>query len=150
MIEAVRRRLPSATRDDGSAIVEFALLVVPLLVPLVYLIIAVFEAQRTAFAVAEGARQGGRAYVTAAGGSDAPARALFAANLAVVDQGLPALKPAAMQVDAPQGFCAGGRVTITLHGTASLPLLPKSAAKFTVSATHTEVIDELQGLPPCG
>ncbi|MEP7055519.1 MAG: hypothetical protein ABI912_09755 [Actinomycetota bacterium] len=150
MIQAVRRRLRSSRSESGSAMVEFTLLVVPLLVPLVYLIIAMFEAQRTAFAVAEGARQGGRAYVTAGGGTEAPGRALFAANLAVVDQGLPPLKPDEMTVITPQGFCGGGRVTITLHGSAHLPLLPKSAATFNVSATHTEVIDELQGLPPCG
>jgi Flp pilus assembly protein TadG len=150
VIQALRRRLRLSGDDSGSAVVEFTLLVVPLLVPLVYLIFAMFEAQRTAFAVAEGARQGGRAYVTAGGGTDARTRALYAANLAVVDQGLPALAPAAVSIDAPQGFCAGGRVTITLRGTASLPLLPKSAAKFAVSASHTEVIDELQGLPPCG
>lgn len=129
---------------------EFALLVVPLMVPLVYLIISVFQAQRTAFAVAEGARQAGRAYVTASGGSDARARALFAANLAIVDQGLPALAPSALTIDAPQGFCGGGRVTVTLNGKASLPLLPRKAATFAVSASHTEVIDELQGLPLCG
>lgn len=150
MIQWVRRRIRPTGDDSGSAIVEFTLLVVPLLVPLVYLIIGLFEAQRTAFAVAEGARQGGRAYVTAGGGSEAASRALFAANLAVLDQGLPKLLPAAMTIDAPQGFCAGGRVTITLHGAASLPLLPKSAAKFAVTASHTEVIDEFQGLAPCG
>lgn len=148
-MQAVRRRLLS--RDEsGSAIVEFALLVGPLMVPLVYLIIGMFEAQRTAFAVAEGARQAGRAYVTAGGGSSAQSRALYVANLAVIDQGLPALEPSAMTVDAPQGFCGGGRVTVTLHGKATLPLLPKSAATFAFSASHTEVIDELQSLAPCG
>ena len=150
MIAQVRRRLRLSGDETGSAIVEFALLVVPLMVPLIYLIIALFEAQRTAFAVAEGARQAGRAYVTAGGGIAAQGRALYAANLAVLDQGLPALAPSAMTVVAPQGFCGGGRVTITLHGKASLPLLPKSAATFAVSASHTEVIDELQGLPACG
>lgn len=136
--------------ESGSAVVEFTLLVVPLFVPLVYLILSLFEAQRTAFAVAEGARQAGRAYVTAGGGGEAQARALFAANLAVVDQGLPPLRPADLHVDAPQGFCGGGRVTVTLHGSASLPMLPRSAGTFAVSASHTEVIDELQGLAQCG
>ena len=159
MIQLVRRLLQvrdlagNAHRrmdDSGSAIVEFTLLVVPLFVPLIYLILSLFEAQRTAFAVAEGARQAGRAYVTAGGGSEARARALFAANLAVVDQGLPPLRPADLHVDAPQGFCGGGRVTVTLHGKASLPMLPRSAGRFAVSASHSEVIDELQGLARCG
>lgn len=160
MIQLVRRLLEpvraksagneSGSDDSGSAVVEFTLLVVPLFVPLVYLILSLFEAQRTAFAVAEGARQAGRAYVTAGGGGEAQARALFAANLAVVDQGLPPLRPADLHVDAPQGFCGGGRVTVTLHGKASLPMLPRSAGTFAVSASHTEVIDELQGLPRCG
>jgi len=149
VIERVRRRLDAGRDESGSAIVEFVLLVGPLFVPLVYLIIAGFETQRTAFAVAEGARQAGRAFVLAEGGADARARALFAGNLAVVDQGLPALDPEDMSVSAPRGFCRGGSVTVTLKGSASLPMLPARLATFRISAEHTEVIDDLQDLPAC-
>ena len=47
--------------EDGSATVEFVYLAILLMIPLVYVIISAFEAQRTAFAVAEAARQAGRA-----------------------------------------------------------------------------------------
>lgn len=129
--------------------VEFVLLVGPLMIPLVYLIIAAFEVQRTAFAVAEGSRQAGRAYVTGTSSSSARSRALFAANLAVVDQGLPPLAAEDMTVVAPDNICRGGSVTLTLHGKAYLPFLPKELATVSVSASHTEVIDEFQDLPAC-
>ncbi|MFI5955247.1 hypothetical protein [Cryptosporangium sp. NPDC051539] len=47
--------------DDGSAIIEFVWGGVLLLVPLLYVVLAVFEVQRNAFAVTEAAREAGRA-----------------------------------------------------------------------------------------
>lgn len=138
-----------SSNDAGSAMVEFVLLVGPLMIPLVLLIVALFETQRTAFAAVEGARQAGRAYVTASGTDDAEARALYAANLAFVDQGLPPLRPDKMTIAAPREFCRGATVTVTLEGTASLPMLPKRLASFAVTASHTENIDQFQNLPSC-
>ncbi|MEO6713885.1 MAG: hypothetical protein ABIM89_10700 [Mycobacteriales bacterium] len=146
---AIRTRVARSRDDAGSAMVEFILLVGPLFIPLVYLIIGAFEVQRTAFAVSEGARQAGRAYVTGRSTDDALERALFAANLAIEDQGLPALKAADLDVVAPSDICRGGSVTVTLNGKSSLPFLPKGFASIPVSASHTEVIDELRSLPAC-
>jgi Flp pilus assembly protein TadG len=136
-------------RDDGSASVEFVYLAVLLMVPLVYIVLAAFELQRTAFAVAEAARQGGRAYVTAAGPEDAADRALLAANLAVTDQGLPTSPPADLVVTAVQGFCAGGEVTVTVRREVELPLLA-GLTDVTVSGEHTETIDPYRAVEPCG
>lgn len=149
MIRRVQSRLRAGRADDsGNAIVEFVLLAVVLMIPLVYVILAVFQAQRTAFAAAEAARQAGRAYVTAGGADEGQARAAYAANLAVSDQGLPPLPAAAMTIAVPQGFCGGGSVTVTIATQADLPIVGR-ALTFPVEAQHTETIDEFQGLPRC-
>jgi hypothetical protein len=128
--------------------IEFIAVAIVLMVPLVYVILSAFEVQRSAFAVAEGARQAGRAYVTAGGGDEAEARALYAANLAVVDQGFDALPAGGLSVSAPSGFCRGGTVTVTLTMTAHPPMLG-NAVNIPVTAEHTETIDEFQELEAC-
>lgn len=75
--------------DRGSAVVEFVLLGLVLLVPLLYLALALSAVQRTAFGVTQAAREAGRAYVTGTAAT-APARAEQAARLALADQGVPA------------------------------------------------------------
>ena len=53
-------------RDErGTALVEVTWLSILLLVPLVYLVLAVFDVQRSAFAVNAATRAAGRAYVLA-------------------------------------------------------------------------------------
>jgi hypothetical protein len=76
-------------RDSGTAVVEFVLLGVVLLVPLLYLVLALSAVQRTVYGVTQAAREAGRAYVTGTA-STAVARADHAARLALTDQGLPA------------------------------------------------------------
>ena len=72
-------------RDEGTAVVEFVFLAVLLMVPLVYVMLGVFDVQRAAFGVTEAARQAGRTFVTS--GCDG-ARAQSAAALALHDQGI--------------------------------------------------------------
>jgi len=145
----LRRRMSVTGEDAGSAMVEFVMLVGPLMVPLVLLIVAIFETQRTAFAAVEAARQGGRAYVTAASPSEGAARAHYAANLAFVDQGLPPLDREDFSIDPPGVFCRGASIVVTVRGAASLPMLPRELASFKVTASHTETVDELRNLPAC-
>ena len=76
-------------RDErGTALVEVTWLSILLLVPLVYLVLAVFDVQRSAFAVNAETRAAGRAYVLAPSEAEAGARARGAAVVALVDQGL--------------------------------------------------------------
>src|SRR5690606_21138862 len=49
--------------ERGSAIVEFHFLGILLLVPLVYIMLAVLDVQRTTYAVTQAAREAGRIYV---------------------------------------------------------------------------------------
>lgn len=80
---SVRQRLRS---DGGNAIVEFVLLGVLGMVPLIYLVVAVSAVQRNTFAVTQAAREAGRAYATADDESSAQARARYAVDLALADQ----------------------------------------------------------------
>jgi Flp pilus assembly protein TadG len=75
--------------DSGAAIVEFVLLGVVILVPLMYLVLAVSTVQRNVYGVTQAAREAGRAYGTGTAWNAAD-RASYAARLAMEDQGLPA------------------------------------------------------------
>ena len=57
-------RRPDAA-EAGTAIVEFVLLAVLLMVPMVYIVLIAFRLQSTAYALAAATREAGRAYVTA-------------------------------------------------------------------------------------
>lgn len=73
-------------RDAGNAMIEFVFLGVLLLIPLVYLVLAISYVQRNTYGVTEAAREVGRTYV--ASGSEATAR--YAAKLALADQNIAA------------------------------------------------------------
>jgi Flp pilus assembly protein TadG len=75
--------------DRGNALVEFVFLGVLLLVPLMYLALAVSAVQRGLYGVTHAAREAGRAYATGTV-DNAAARAEYAARLALEDQGLSA------------------------------------------------------------
>ena len=64
--------------EDGNAILEFVMVAVVLMVPLVYVLLTVFQLQRAAFAVSAAAREAGRAYVTAESGDTADAHWVLA------------------------------------------------------------------------
>ena len=74
--------------DSGSAIVEFVFVAVLVMVPLVYLIVAVAAVQRSTLAVSQAARDAGRAFATSESAAEAQARVAAAVRLALVDQGV--------------------------------------------------------------
>ncbi|MDQ1659219.1 MAG: hypothetical protein QOD41_4302 [Cryptosporangiaceae bacterium] len=80
--------VPPPERDRGAATIEFVFLGILVLVPLLYLVIAVFEVQRNAFAVTQAAREAGRAFSTADDIASAEGRARYAMTIALRDQGL--------------------------------------------------------------
>lgn len=84
-------RLAIRRRDDserGSAIVEFVFVAVLVLVPLVYLIVAVAVVQRARLATTNAARDVGRAVATSATAGQAEVRAQAALRAALHGQGL--------------------------------------------------------------
>jgi hypothetical protein len=77
-----------AGADRGAAVVEFVGLSVLVLIPVIYLMLSVFQVQRSAFGVTQAAREAGRAFATAQTASEAFARAQSAAQTALADQGV--------------------------------------------------------------
>ena len=74
--------------DDGNAIIEFVFVALIVLVPLIYLIVAVAVVQRARLATTNAARDVGRAVATSDSLAEAPERARVALRLALANQGL--------------------------------------------------------------
>jgi Flp pilus assembly protein TadG len=76
-------------RDErGSALVELTWLGLLLLVPMLWILLSVFEVQQGAFGVSSAARSAGRAYALAPNDAVGHARAEAAVRVALDDQGL--------------------------------------------------------------
>lgn len=131
----------SRRRDqDGSALVEVVWLALLLLVPLVYILLAVFEVQRSAFAVSAATRAAGRAFSLAPTQADADARARSAARVALADQGLD-LARASLAVSCtpdPHACLAPGSViSVEVAYPVALPLMPLALGGNTPSIRVT-------------
>ena len=131
--------------DDGSALVEFSYLAIVLMVPLVYLLLMVFQVQRASFGVTEAARQAGRAYATAQDDASGRARAQVAAQLAMGDQGLSCDGCLASLVGDLE---PDGQVVATVEAFVRLPglgsLLPAGRGGVRVDATHVAQVDRFR------
>ena len=76
-------------RDAGNAVIEFIVVAVVILVPIVYFVTAVASVQRSTVGVSQAAREAGRAFATGGSTADAVVRARAAVRLALGDEGLP-------------------------------------------------------------
>lgn len=121
------------TDDAGSAIIEFVFVAVIVMVPLIYLVVAVASVQRSELAVSQAAREAGRAFATSDSADEAPARAEVAVRLALQDQGLPD--------DAQLRYVPAGA---SCTGTASTTPVLAPGAQFTVCVVRTA---QLPGVP---
>lgn len=125
--------------EHGSALVEVTWLAVLLLVPLVYVVLGVFEVQRGAFGSTSAARAAARAFVLAPSAGEAEARARVAAAVALADQGLSGGEVATSCA----GPCLtpGSTVTVVVAYQVPLPFLPavlgEQAPSVRVDATTT-------------
>jgi hypothetical protein len=131
-------------RDEGgTALIEVTWLAVLLMVPLVYVVLAVYDVQRHAFAATAAARAAGRAFVLAPDVAQGTAHAREAAAVALGDQ---RVEPAAVQVVItcrPTGDCLapGSVVVVDVRTQVRLPLMPSvlgdGAPSIRVDAAHT-------------
>lgn len=144
---ALRER--GSREERGSALVEFVWLGLVLLVPLVWILLSLFEVQRGSFAVTSAARAAGRAYSLAPDQAVARERAESAARLSLDDQGGSTM-PLAVDVQ-----CSGGpsaclapstTVTVTVRSGVRLPFLPaflsSAESDFDLEASHTVPIGQ--------
>lgn len=143
-----RRRSGRLRSDQGSASLEFITTGLILLVPLVYLVLAMAALQGGALAVEGAARQAARVYVRAPSEAIAAERAQRAVDFALADYGLPA-GDAHVTVDcaAGAGGCLNRRaaVTVTVRLRVSLPLVPDvlnlaGAASIPLESSATQTV----------
>ena len=137
--------------DRGSAVVEFLVIGVLILVPIAYLVQAVMTVQAADLATAAAAREAARAFSTAATAADGRTRAVAAARLALADQGM-TLPPDGLQLSCVDGPCLapGSAVLVAVDWTVPLPWLPGdwgSRAGVPVSALQRVPIDDFRRDP---
>ena len=124
---------PRPGRDDaGTAVIEFVVLVVLIIVPVMYAVLAAMQVQAAAFGVTQAAREAGRAFVQSDSVGQAQSRARAAAALALADQGVEShsVLVTCSDVCLRPGSTASVRVTTRVR----LPFLPDSLAETTVGA----------------
>ena len=136
--------------EQGSALVELTWLGLLLMVPLLWIVLSVFEVQRGAFAVSGAARAAGRAYALAPSDAVGQARAEAAATQVLVDHGVGDQPLGLVVTCAPTGDChsPGAVVTVNLRSRVDLPLLPDvlggGAPSFALNASHTVPIGQFR------
>lgn len=141
-----------ARRDEaGSAVIELVWVGILLLVPLLWIVLSVFEVQAGAYGVSSAARAAGRAYALAPDDAEGTARATAAARQALLDQGLPADAPLTVRVScAPYpADCHSGTSVITVRIESSVELLVPDLLgggrpSFALEATHSVPIGQYQ------
>jgi hypothetical protein len=148
-----------ARGERGAAVVEFVVVFLALLVPLVYAIVVMADVQRAMLATSSAAREVGRVYVTSPDRADAAGRVERAYAEVLGGFGLrpgrgrDRLVVGARCPAAPAG-CVGGfgpgaevRVVVTWRvAVARLPFLGEVAGPvLTVGATHRTRADRFRG-----
>jgi Flp pilus assembly protein TadG len=133
--------------ETGSASLEFITAGLILLVPLVYLVIAVSTLQGASLAVEGAARQAARVFVQQESAAAAQAAADTAVDFALADYGIDADGAAidiACAPDPSRCLTRDGRVTVTVSIVVPLPLVPDviglrgdASVPFSASATQT-------------
>ena len=137
--------------ERGSALVELSWLGILLLVPLLWIVVSVFDVQRGAFGVSGAARAAGRAYALAPTDAEGRLRANTAARQALEDQGVHGVPVTVTITCTPYPHdCHSGTsvITVRVASRVDLPLLPSflggNALSFALDATHTVPIGQFQ------
>ena len=145
----MKRRQPPD--DRGSAIVELVWLGILLLVPLLWIVLAVSQVQQGAFGVTAAARAAGRAYALAPDDAAGKRAAEEVARRALADQGLEDAPLRVIVTCTPYPHdCHNGTsvITVRIESSVELPLLPDALGggqpRFALDATHTVPIGRYQ------
>jgi hypothetical protein len=139
-------------REQGSAVVEFVSLGVLLMVPLVYLVLAMARVQAASFAADGSARAAARAYVTAPDEREAERRSTLAVGLGLRDQGFEAAD-GSVTIDCGRARCLtpGARIVARVTVDVVLPGIPRGlghslSTEVTVRASQVVSVDEFRSV----
>ncbi len=148
------RRLLRRSRDDGgSASLEFITVGMLLLVPIVYLVLALSAIEKASFGVEGAARQATRVFVQSGSEGEAEAAARTAIAVTLADYGLD-VDDAQVQLscrpDPSHCLTRRGFVTVTISATVVLPLVPPALtltlpAGIPVQSVATEQVSRFWG-----
>lgn len=150
---AASARVGRGLGDEGSAAVEFIFVGLLLLVPIVYLVIALGSIQHQSLGVEAGARHIARAISSASDPLNADARAESVRDAVVAEYDLDA---GAVAVDVTcagaAAACpeAGATLVVTVSSTVALPLIPPvlgldHLARVPVEATAVQKVSRFWG-----
>ncbi|KRB77009.1 hypothetical protein ASE01_09600 [Nocardioides sp. Root190] len=142
----------SRPRDErGSGLVEIVWMSIVLLLPLLWIVLSVFEVQRGSFGVSGAARAAARAYALAPSDAAGEKRAAAVARQALADQGLDDVPVRVTISCTPHpNRCHSGTsvITVRIDSAVTLPLLPdvlgSGTPRFRLSADHTVPIGRYQ------
>lgn len=139
-------------RDQrGTALVELSWLGILLVLPVLWIVMSVFQVQRGAFGVSAAARAAARAYALAPDDASGLVRARTVARLALTDQGVRDVTPVVRVSCTPYpGQCHQGTsvITVSVHSRVVLPMMPSvlgaGRPSFALDATQTVPIGQFQ------
>ena len=148
------RRLGQRCReDDGSASLEFITVGMLLLVPIVYLVLALSALEKASFGIEGAARQATRVFVQSGSESEAEAAAQTAIAVTLADYGLDASDArvsVSCRPDPSDCLTRQGFVTVAISATVPLPLVPpvltrNLPAGIPVQSVATEQVSRFWG-----
>jgi hypothetical protein len=133
--------------DRGSASIEFIVVGVAIILPLIYIAITVLTLNAAQFASHQAAREGVRAFVTSTSNSSGIYRASLAANQAFTDYGLAESEPkVAITCDHISCLTPGGSVSVEVTTQVPLPFVPhwgsSELVTMPITAQATLLVDQ--------
>ena len=131
--------------DRGSAVVEFLVVAVLILIPIAYLVLSVMRVQAAVFASTQAVREAARAYASADSVGEGHRTAHAAARLAFDDQGF-ALPADALSIACSPAHCLtpGGTIDVEARWSVPLPWMPAGlgeVAAVPITVRHHLPID---------
>ncbi len=128
--------------ERGTATVEFVWLTILLLAPFMYVLVAVFDTQRAAYAVSAASQAAARAYLQAPDPSVGEQRARVAARVALDDHDVDAGVIITCQPSPSDCLQPGSSVRVIVRTVQPLPLTPSALGDqlggIAVDSMHTE------------
>ena len=142
--------LERASRERGSAVIEFIVIGVLVMIPLAYISMCVMRVQAASVASSLAVREAGRAFVSADTVAEAQTRAMVAARLALADQGFD-LPASSLSFRCSTGRCLDPQtsVHVQLEWSVDLPWMPdflgEARTSIPLTARRTMPVDAYRG-----